>query len=410
MTVLARLRALRQHPILLRLVDQGSWSAAFFLFTVSASSSMPTRDFAALTVVTAIGVIGAACARAFSMDARVVAGARAGLTVDHVMSARSVALTSIVFAVIATALSALWIAVGATETSLVPSGLAALIVLADGPHYLLTLQRRFRSAIAGALPYALVSASAAALLLAGQAVPVVAIWSVGLAVAGVASWIAVLRDRPRPSPVPGLLGTASRISAEALYSALGSQLGILIIYLVAVPAATTGIRLAYSVVFAPVFSLIQALTPLLLVHMSDLGQRADKARARAATRWVGAGTAGVIVSGLVGWIVAATGVAGPNYGHTAAFLIPVGAALLGNLVLDTALLVVRFGNQPSVPHRVRLVVVTVDLAAQLLLTLTLGLDGLVAALVGMAVLKSVVAFVAVRTWSTPTPDAERNPL
>lgn len=407
MTTLARIRALPQHPVVLRLIDQGSWSAAFFLFTITASASLGTQEFAALTVVTAIGVIAAACARSFAMDGRIVAGSRAGLPVDQVMSGRAVALTSVTFALFATAASALWIASGSTPASLAPTALAALIVLADGPHYLLTLQRRFRAAIVGALPYAAFAVVAVILLLLGTDVPVLVLWMTGLAVACGASWLAVLRARPHSSPIPGLFGTAARISAEALYSALGSQLGILIIYLVAVPSATTGIRLAYSVVFAPVFSLIQALMPLLLVHMSDLGQNAGTARSRAATRWVAAGLAGVVVSGLIGWAVAASGVAGANYSHTAAFLVPVGAALAGNLVLDTALLVVRFGARPSVPHRIRLIVVSIDLATQLALTLTLGLDGLVIALVGMAVLKAIAAAVAVRLWNKSTHDAER---
>ncbi|NQW91381.1 hypothetical protein HQQ88_13890 [Curtobacterium sp. VKM Ac-2861] len=407
MTTLARIRALPQHPVVLRLVDQGSWSAAFFLFTITASASLGTRDFAALTVVTAIGVIAAACARSFAMDGRIVAGSRAGLPVDQVLSGRAVALTSVTFALIATAASAVWIASGSTPASLAPTVLAGLIVLADGPHYLLTLQRRFSAAIVGALPYAAFAVVAVVLLLVGTDVPVLVLWLTGLAVACGASWLAVLRARPHSAPIPGLLGTASRISAEALYSALGSQLGILIIYLVAVPSATTGIRLAYSVVFAPVFSLIQALTPLLLVHMSDLGQNAGAARRRAGMRWLTAGLAGVIVSGLIGWAVAASGVAGENYSHTAAFLVPAGAALAGNLVLDTALLVVRFGARPSVPHRIRLIVVSIDLATQLALTLTLGLDGLVIALVGMAVLKAIAAAVAVRLWNKSTPDAER---
>ncbi|WIE65411.1 hypothetical protein DEI99_002435 [Curtobacterium sp. MCLR17_036] len=398
-----------RHPVFLRLLDQGSWSAAFFLFTITASASLDTRDFAALTVVTSIGVIAAACARSFSIDSRVVAGARAGLAIDEATSSGAVALTSGAFAAVATAASAIWIALGSTGVSMLPVALAGLIVLADGPHYLLTLQRRFAAAIIGALPYALCSAIAILSTLSRPWVPVLSVWAAGLVVACAASWLAVVRRRRRASVIPGLLGTATRISAEALYSALGSQLGILIIYLIAVPSATTGIRLAYSVVFAPVFSLIQALTPLLLVHMSELGRGPASAsgRSRAAARWVVAGLSGVVVSGVVGWAVAVTGLGGPNYAHTAAFLLPVGAALAGNLVLDTALLVIRFGARPSVPHRIRLIVVSIDLAAQLVLTLSFGLDGLVAALVGMAVLKAIAAGIAIRASTATTPEQER---
>jgi len=405
-SIAGRVRGAAGHPIALRLVDQGSWSAAFFLFTLTSSHVLPTSDFASLTVVTSIGVIAAACSRAFAMDGRIVAGARAGLRVDEALSSRSVALTSAAFAVLAVAASAAWLALGSGGPDLFLAVLAALIVLADGPHYLLTLRKRFASAILGAVPYALASAVAVTFALLDPVKPVVVIWMIGLAIALALSWVAASRLPTADRDVPAVVGTSFRISAEALYSALGSQLGILIIYLIAVPAATAGIRLAYSVVFAPVFSIIQALTPLLLVKMSDLGSGASSRRARTATFWILGGLGGVLLSGVIGWVIATTGAAGETYEHTAPFLVPVGAALAGNLVLDTALLLLRFNADSRVPHRIRLAVVAVDLVTQLALTLTLGLSGLVGALIAMAVVKFLVGVVIFRAQARPLPSTE----
>lgn len=392
-------RESRRHgarsAVALRLVDQGSWSVAFFVFTLTTSHVLPVDEFASLTVVTSIGVIAAACARAFAMDGRIVAGTRRGLRVEQALSSRVVLTTSALFAVVAVAASAAWLMLGPARTALLPTALAALIVLADGPHYLLTLRRRFGAAILGAVPYAAAAVAAAVTTVVGLGAGVVVVWAACLVVSLAVSWLAVVRLPRRARPVPAGTGTSTRIAAEALYSALGSQLGILIVYLVASPAATAGIRLTYSVVYAPVFSIVQALTPLLLVRMSELDAAGPGSQVRLASRWVLGGVVGVVLSGAVGWGVSASGVAGTAYDHIVPFLVPIGAALLGNLVLDTALLVLRFRTHARTPHRVRLLVVAGDLAAQLVLTLCLGLTGLVVALTAMA---GVKATVAVLTW------------
>jgi hypothetical protein len=77
-----------------------------------------------------------------------------------------------------------------------------------------------------------------------------------------------------------------RMGAEALYSALGGQLGIFLIYLTSDPSATTGIRLAYSLVFAPAFMIIQGLTPLYLLRMSDLYRQASNEGIRLTVYWI----------------------------------------------------------------------------------------------------------------------------
>ncbi|MFJ4221390.1 hypothetical protein [Curtobacterium luteum] len=386
-----------RSAVALRLVDQGAWSAAFFLLTITASHVLDVDDFASLTVVTSVGVVAAACARAFAMDGRIVAAARHGLGVEQALSSRVVLASSALFALLAVVASALWLLLGPVQTGLPTTFLAALIVLADGPHFLLTMRRRFRTAIIGAAPYALVAAVAATSALVGAQVDVLAVWAIGLVLSSIASWAAVSRLPRRAVSVPAASGTSSRIAAEALYSALGSQLGILIVYLVASPAATAGIRLTYSVVYAPAFSIIQALTPLLLVRMSELDANGGRARGRLAARWVLGGLVGVAASGVAGWGAAATGLAGSASTLVLPFLVPIGAALLGNLVLDAALLVLRFRTHARTPHRVRLAVVTGDLAVQLVLTLWFGLVGLVTALVAMAVVKVVVAALARRS-------------
>lgn len=401
MMIWDRVRSAARSNVTLRLVDQGSWSAAFFLFTLSSSHVLPLREFASLTVVTSIGVIAAACARAFAMDGRIVAGTRLNLRVDEALSSSAVLLTSMAFALLATVASAVWLTLGQADASLLPTAVAGLIVLADGPHYLLTLRKRFAAAIVGALPYAVGAIVVALSAVFGLGADVLLVWMTSLAVSLGVSWCTIGTTPQTARAVPGVLGTSIRISAEALYSALGSQLGILIIYLVASPTATAGIRLAYSIIFAPVFSIIQALTPLLLVKMSELDAAGATAQVRLAGNWLAGGFAGVLLSGLVGWWVSATGVAGAAYDHIGPFLVPIGAALLGNLVLDTALLVLRFRAEPKTPHRIRLVIVSGDIVVQLALTLWLGLPGLITALTAMAAVKVVAALLIWRAVQEP---------
>jgi hypothetical protein len=379
-----------RSPVFLRLADQGSWSLAFFLFTLLAGAALGTEDFAALTVATSIGVIGAACIRAFAIDGRIVAGAHQGASASASLSFAWLLRSSATGAPIAMAVTYVWLIVGGHEDALPEVLLTGLIVVADGPHYLLVMRRRYRLALIPAATYTLGAVVLAANVLTGRSSIVLVVWCVTLCVSAVLSWLLArgIEDRLMIG-----LGVPLRLSAEAFYSALGSQLGLLTIFLVSSAAATVGFRLSYSVVFAPVFSIIQGLTPLLLGSMSDLQSKGSSTQVALIRRWALGGSIGIIGSGLVGAFVSGALVPTGNFSHVVDFVAPVGAGMLGSFILDSALLFIRFRAHSRIPHRIRLALLGMDIALQLGLTLTAHVPGLVVALLVGAAVKIIVAVI-----------------
>jgi hypothetical protein len=382
----------RGRPTVLaqRLADQGMWSLAFFFFNLHAAATLTTGDFAALTVATSTGVIVAACVRAFAVDGRVIAGAKRGLSAGDSSSLSSIALASGTGAAVAMLAASGWILLGSRgSVGLIPI-VAGLIVLADTPHYGLTMQGRYTRALAPAVVYLLAAGTVALVALSARDASVLMVWSLGLAAAALVAWIAS-RGAPWRGATDLMTGIQVRLTAESFYAALGSQLGILILFLVSVPEDTAGVRLAYSIVFAPVFSLIQGLTPLLLTRMVEPETARPSGKGRVLTLWLLAGTAGVVLSGLVGAALGLTVWQGTTFANVVPFLVPVGASMLGAFLLDAGLLQLRLRSHPRLPHRIRLSIVSADLLLQLAATLAFGTAGLTFALSAGFVIKALAA-------------------
>jgi hypothetical protein len=382
--------------IFYRLLDQGLWSGAFFAFNLVAASVLTARDFAALTVSTSIGVIVAACLRAYAVDGRVIAGARIGFSSSESLSRRSVFFSGMIGASLAGSSAFIWLAAGGSPGVWWLPMLAGAVVLADCPHYAATMYGLFRRAALTALVYLVLAAVVLALNYLKISAPVGLLWLVALAGVWAAGLLAC-----RPIPWRGqefsATGVTFRLSGEALYSALGGQLGVLIIFLTSPPDDTAGIRLAYSLVFAPVFMLIQGLSPLFLSKMAHLNLGGGAGQMKLLAVWSSVSAAGILASGGVGAILSRTVWLETNFAHVMPFLLPVGAAMLGSLLLDSALLLIRFRASPKIPHRVRLVVLTAEASTQMVLALTLGTTGLVTALmIGFLVKAAVASTIAVR--------------
>lgn len=389
----------------LRLVDQALWSASFFAFNIVSASHLSTSDYASLTIATALGVIGAACARAYALDAPAVAGARLGLTVrDAAVRRRTLAAVSSVVAAVAAGVTFLWLSLASDDAISWLPLLAAVIVLADGPHYALTLVGAFVRALVPALVYVVVAAVTAGAAWGGLRLDVVAIWTAALLTTGLVG-TALRQHVGAARAIP--YGVSGRMAAESLYGALSSQAGILVLFFVSSPDDTAGVRLAYAVVFAPVFSVIQGMTPLLLRRMSALVAQDARHRERTTLAlWLSVGTMGIIASGAVGAVIVSSGLTDETFGTVLPFLVPVGASMLGTFVLDACLLQIRFRTHPRVPHRARLIVVTIDIVLQLGLTITLGAAGLIIALIVGAVVKTAgsAALVLVHSKTAPSPE------
>jgi hypothetical protein len=392
-------RGIGRQDILVRLIDQGLWSAAFFAFNLVAASFLNVADFASLTVCSSIGVILAAAVRAYAVDGRVIAGSRSKLTTRESVERRSVFNSGLVGAGIAAALSLVWLSAGGSLTDWWLPVLAGAIVLADGPHYSATMYGLFIRAAFTAGAYVVLASVAVALKYLQVFVPVGLVWVASL----VLVWVVGLfcyKPIPWTNAPFRTSDVAVRLSGESLYSALGGQLGILVIFLTSPPDDTAGIRLAYSLVFAPVFMIIQGLSPLFLSKMAQLNVSSRKAQFHLLNKWVFMSAFGVALSGLIGALLSTTLWKGSNFEHVMPFLIPVGASMIGSVILDSALLLIRFRVDPKITHRMRLSIVTVEAATQTAFAVIGGSSGLVTALIigfAIKVMLGAVIFLRNRT-------------
>jgi hypothetical protein len=377
-----------------RLVDQGLWSAAFFAFNLVAATLLDVTDFASLTVCSSIGVIIAAAVRAYAVDGRVIAGSRKMIRSEDSIERRSVVYAGFLGAVAASALSLGWLSAGGSLGDWWLPVVAGAIVLADGPHYSATMFGLYRRATYAACVYAALACFVLALHYFHFSAPVGLMWAASLCLVWGAGLYA-FKPIPWASAPFVKSGVTLRLSGEALYSALGGQLGILIIFLTSPPDDTAGIRLAYSLVFAPIFMVIQGLSPLFLSRMAQLNISSRASQMRLLAKWASASAFGIVISGCIGAFLSLTVWKNTNFEHVMPFLLPVGAAMLGSLLLDSAMLQLRFKVDPKIPHRVRLVVVTVDAGLQLLLSITGGTSGLVWALLIGFIIKLAISVIMV---------------
>ncbi|QDY90240.1 hypothetical protein E7Y32_08490 [Arthrobacter sp. UKPF54-2] len=380
-----------------RLADQGLWSAGSFAFNLVGASVLAVTEYASLTVCASIGVIVAAAVRAYAVDGRVIAGARNSLSGQDSLTRKSVLMPGLAGALGAGLFSLMWLVAGNSLTNWWQPLVAVAIVLADGPHYTATMYGLFRRAAYVAFVYALLAG--AVLVLSSQHVPfpLVLIWVTSLGAVWAMGWNAI-RPIPWTATPIATMGVPLRLSGEAMYSALGAQLGILVIFLTSPPDDTAGIRLAYSLVFAPVFMLIQGFSPLFLSRMAQLHSLGGPAQLQLLRMWLSVWAAGIVLSGAAGAVLS-TFWHNSNFEKVVPFLIPVGAAMLGSLLLDSALLPLRFSVAPQLPHRIRLGVVAAEAALQFALALTWGTGGLVAALmIGFSAKLLLSCLLAVRVW------------
>jgi len=392
------------RPISIRLTDQAAWSGGFFLFNMAAAFTFSVSMYAAVTVASSIGLIVAACVRAYALDGPLVAGAKIRVSLDDSFSGKVVLTSSVAGGIVAGVVSALWISLSRGQTpywALVVLSMA--IVVADTPHYFLTMRRAYSRALRTGSLYLAGGLLTVVFARHLDSMVVVLLWIMSTLVCTLSGWLLAAQPTKRDLMF-SYRHVSRRMTAEALYSALGSQLGILLIYLTNDPSVTAGVRLAYSLVFAPVFMLIQGLTPLYLVKMSNLYRQASSQGIRLSIYWVSSAWILIFMAGIGGFAAARF----PLF-HNASFrasipyLIPVGLSMMGSIGFDSALLGWRFTVSPRLPHRVRLSTVAVELAAQVVGVLVAGPPGLVFALIFTALFKTAIATIIVlRTRDRPS--------
>lgn len=378
--------------VTVRLMDQGAWSAAFFLANIWTAFSLSVDSFAASTIASSAGVVGAAVARAYAVDSRLISRTRDGSSTLDWFSSRISFKASMVAAVSSSAFVMAWYAIaGEFSQYWTFSLIAFLIVMADIPHYSLIIRGEQAKAFSAAFAYSLFIGIG---WWVAKGHPVET-WCIALVAVTIIGWILV-GNRKSNMASKTVVGTSMRMSAESLYSAIASQLGILILYVVAASSATAGIRLTYSLVFAPVFMIIQGLFPLVLRKVTEVRPVVQPSTKSLLTIWTLACAAGLATFAGGAWLIGESGLKiAPTISLTAPFLLPVGASMLGSLVLDTGLLRWRLTVPPSKPHRLRLILTMIDLSLQVTLVLLFGLTGVIWGLTISGCLKLLVGLVLI---------------
>lgn len=372
--------------VMVRLIDQGSWSAAFFAFNILASFRLSTSEFGALAIVTSVAFIVIAVVRAGSINARVVAGARVEISPEHALSLGAASRWTVAGCVLATCVLVA-ILVGDVDTTLLISliALGAVLIMSDAPHQLLIFGSRYLWAAYLALAYFALGVTVFATGDAVSSESVIGLWALSAVVVFIAG-ASLARFSISGSPARLEVSSFSwRMAAEAFYVGVSGQLAILVLYLVSSSEASAGFRYSYALVFAPAFMVIQGLSPLYIKSLAEIRRGPDLARR--ALLW------SLFVSTALG--LSAVGALSVSYLYpdydalvvARTFLVPVGLSVLSGQLLEGFTSASRFLLSPVALHRLRLWVVTVDISAQLVGVMLFDVKGLVIAIIVVAAAK-----------------------
>ena len=368
--------------LVIRLLDQVLWSSGFFLFNLTSALTLPTGTFAALAVSTTIGTIVAAAIRAFSAEGRLIAAARLDIGIGGSIDPKTIWKAAGVGSICAVSISAVWLYLAPeSNVNWMICALAGSIIWADLPHYLLVLLGKYKRALSIGALYSVVAAST---LISGTLLDSEAVIISWLCITTLlsASGLVQVQRLGLTSERFEHRGVNWRLGAESLYSSLGTQIGTLVIFVIAEAAVTGGIRLAQSVVFAPVLMIIQSLQPIFIRRMAELHRKARGGERKLAVVWTSTLGACLIGVALLAWISMDSFAWVEQFLQPSLpYLVPVGATMLGSLAFDASLSASRFRLHPKVPHRIRLCIVSTEVLLQLSGIIIAGSLGLVIALI-----------------------------
>lgn len=380
--------------VAVRLFDQGCWSAGFFAFNVVASLVFSTSEFAALAVVTSVVFIVIAVARAGAINARVVAGARFGVAPESSLSRGVAAKWSLAGSLISV-LVLFAILLGDVSVGLL-AGLLALcisLILSDMPHQLLIFRSSYSWAAMLASCYMMLGLAVFIVQHLVSSTVLVYIWASAGAVL-IISGITFVNASVRSPADQFSVGSFSwRLAAESLYVGVSGQFAILILYLLSNTEASAGFRYSYALVFAPAFMIIQGLSPLFIKSLAKF--RRGPELARRSLIWSGFVFVTLAMSAGVALIVSRVY---PEYDALVvaqSFMLPVGVSVLSAQLLEGVTSASRFLLEPKSLHRLRILVVGLDMLSQVVGVVLFDVEGLVVAICFMAVVKFVVCIVLI---------------
>lgn len=379
----------RRRDVGHRLLDQVAWSGAFFSFNLAATLVLPVAHFALLAATTSAVFMAIAVARAWSIGSRIVVSTKFRLSVPEAISGQTVARTSLLMGGL--------VAVGVWATSTTTASititlqmvlLSISLIVADLPRQSLIFRSRHRASLSVSLTYVFLALLALLLAVVAHSNPIW-IWIVASLVCCGLAWSYQRQAAPGRSRLPQkeTRSHAWRMTAESLYTSIASQLALLLLYWFTIPEVTAGYRLSYALVFAPAFMLLQGIAPLLMVKFA---QEISLSGLVPRKFWL-VGPALTILSatlcGMAGWGAILLLPVPDVFRSVLPFLLPVGISLVGAQVLEFLFIGLRYFASEHAMHRVRIIVVTLDVLAQASGIWLSGVDGLVVALVVTAAMK-----------------------
>jgi hypothetical protein len=212
-------------------------------------------------------------------------------------------------------------------------------------------------------------------------------WALSAIVAFFAGLLAVRNERGERTADYKL---RSYLTVETLYTAVASQFALLALSAMSLAHATTGFRLAYSVVCGPVFMLIQGFTP---IYIRLLARDASEALlvARLMRLWGMSVGALMVLAGASAGLYLSFGHVGRSFESALPFLIPVGLSILGAQTLEGAMNGVRLFWSPDTVLRLRLTSVTAEFVAQVVAVALGGVAGLMVVIAAVGLARVLVA-------------------
>jgi hypothetical protein len=212
-------------------------------------------------------------------------------------------------------------------------------------------------------------------------------WALSAIVAFFAGLLAVRNERGERTADYKL---RSYLTVETLYTAVASQFALLALSAMSLAHATTGFRLAYSVVCGPVFMLIQGFTP---IYIRLLARDASEALlvARLMRLWGMSVGALMVLAGATAGLYLSFGHVGRSFESALPFLIPVGLSILGAQTLEGAMNGVRLFWSPDIVLRLRLTSVTAEFVAQVVAVALGGVAGLMMVIAAVGLARVLVA-------------------
>ncbi|WP_141216973.1 hypothetical protein [Rhodococcus sp. 14-2483-1-2] len=378
--------------VITRLADQASWSAGFFLFNILCSIILSTSEFAALAVVTSVCFIVIAVVRAGAINARVVAGARVGISPELTLSTRAATKWAGAGSLLA-AFVVLTILYSDVHSMLLVSliTLGVVLILSDTPHQMLIFYSRYIWAAVLALAYAALGVVLFIIHNLVSPVLLILIWSGSCLTLLIGGTLLVRSAIGGYRPPLDVSAFSWRLAAEALYVGVSGQLAILLLYLLSNSDASAGFRYSYALVFAPAFMIIQGLSPLFIKSLARLRTGPELARRSMLWSIFVASTLGVSAFGALG-----VSHVFPDYTALVVardFVLPVGLAVLSSQLLEGVTSASRFMLSPKLLHRLRVGVVGIDIAVQVVGVVFFDVYGLVVAICILAAMKVLVCLI-----------------